>query len=117
MAQEQSMYKMVILFEHPLDEQEFQENWQKFMGLAEKLPRLRREIVSRVDQTVHGTDGKQITRIHELIFDSKDALDAAMGSPAGQLTGQFLQAFTLGRFVLLTAEHMEAEEKDFKKNT
>ena len=109
------MYKMVILFEQPLVEQGFQENWQKFMGLAEKLPRLRREIVSRVDQLIHADDHTPFTRIHELIFDNRDALEAAMQSPAGQTAGQFLQTFTLGRFVLLTAEHQEAGEKDFKK--
>jgi uncharacterized protein (TIGR02118 family) len=109
------MYKLVILFEQPLDELEFQVNWQKFMGLAEKLPRLKREVVSRVQQVIHAPDGRQYTRIHELIFDSRDALEAGLQTPAGQLAGQFLQAFTQGRMVLLTAEHMEAEEKDFKK--
>lgn len=109
------VFKLVILFEQPLDELEFQVNWQKFMGLAEKLPRLKREIVSRVQQVVFAPDGRQYTRIHELIFDSRDALEAALQSHAGQLAGQFLQAFTMGRMVLLTAEHMEAEEKDFTK--
>ena len=109
------MYKLVILFEHPLDEQEFQENWQKFMGLAERLPRLKREVVSSVQQIISAPDGRQFDRIHELIFDSRDALEVALQSPAGQLAGHFLQSFTLGRVVLLTAEHMEATEKDFKK--
>lgn len=109
------MYKLVILFEHPLDEEEFQMNWQKFMGLAEKLPRLKREVVSRVQEVVYAPDGRQYTRLHELLFDSRDALEAALRSQAGQLAGQFLQAFTQGRMVLLTAEHMEAFEKDFKK--
>jgi uncharacterized protein (TIGR02118 family) len=109
------MYKLVILFEQPLDEQEFQDNWQKFMGLAEKMPRLHREIVSRVQQVVHAPDGRQYNRIHELVFESRDALETALQSPAGQAAGQFLQTFTLGRMVLMTAEHMEAGEKDFKK--
>lgn len=109
------MYKLVILFEQPLDEEQFQVDWQKFMGLAEKLPRLKREVVSRVQQIVHAPDGRQYVRLHELIFDSRDALEVALQSPAGQLAGQFLQAFTLGRMVLLTAEHMEAGEKDFKQ--
>jgi len=109
------MYKLVILFEPPLDAQVFQENWQKFMSLVEKLPHLRRETVSRVDQVIHAPDGRQYTRIHELVFDSRDALETAMQSPAGQAAGQFLQEITLGRMVLLTAEHMEAGEKDFRK--
>ena len=109
------MYKLMVLFEQPHNEMEFQGNWQIFMGLAEKLPRLRKEIVSSVQQVVHAPDGRQFTRIHELIFDSRDALEAALQSQAGQEAGQFLQNFTLGRMILLTAEHMEAWEKDFKK--
>jgi len=111
------MYKLIILFEHPIDEQEFQENWQKFMSLAEKLPRLKREVVSRVQDTIHSPGENHITRIHELLFDSRDALETAMGSPAGQVAGQFLQAFTLGRVTLLIAEHMEAYEREFQSKT
>jgi uncharacterized protein (TIGR02118 family) len=109
------MYKLVILFEQPLNEVEFQDNWQTFMGLAEKLPRLRREVVSGVEQVVHAPDGRQYTRIHELIFDSREALETALQTKAGQEAGQFLQNFTSGRMVLLSADHKEAEEKDFKK--
>jgi uncharacterized protein (TIGR02118 family) len=109
------MYKLVVLFEQPLSEMEFQENWQIFMGMAEKMPRLRKEIVSSVQQVVHAAGGRQYTRIHELLFDSRDALEAALQSKAGQEAGQFLQNFTSGRMVLLTAEHMEAGEKEFKK--
>jgi uncharacterized protein (TIGR02118 family) len=109
------MYKLIVLFEQPLNEMEFQGNWQIFMGLAEKLPRLRKEVVSSVQQVVHAPDGRHFTRIHELIFDSRDALETALQTKAGQEAGQFLQNFTSGRMMLLTAEHMEAYEKDFKK--
>ena len=44
------MHKLIILFESPDDEQAFQLGWQKFLGLAEQLPGLRRETVSRVAQ-------------------------------------------------------------------
>jgi len=109
------MFKLVILFEQPLNEMEFQVNWQIFMGLAEKLPRLRKEVVSTVQQLVHDPQGRQFTRIHELIFDSRDALETALQTKAGQEAGQYLHDFTLGRIMLMTAEHMEAFEKDFKK--
>ena len=109
------MYKMVILFEQPLEEALFQENWQKFMGMAEKMPRLRREVVSRIDQLVYAKDGKQYYRIHELIFDSRDALEIALQSDAGKMSGKFLQEFTHGRITILTSEHLEADEKEFNK--
>lgn len=109
------MYKLVIFFEQPLNEQQFQDDWQKFMKLAEKLPRLRREVVSRVQDVIRSNEACQVSRIHELIFDSRDALEAALGSPAGQAAGQFLQNITLGQVTLMTAEHMEAYEMDFQK--
>ena len=109
------MYKMVILFEQPLEETLFQENWQKFMEMAEKMPRLRREVVSRIDQLVYSKDGKQYNRIHELIFDSRDALEIALRSVPGKTSGKFLQEFTQGRIVIFTSEHLEADEKEFNK--
>jgi len=109
------MHKLIILFEPPDNEHTFQLNWQKFLGLAEKMPGLRRETVSRVEQVLFGKTEGGYVLVHELLFDSKEALEAAMQSPEGQAAGAFLQSFTGGRVVLLLAEHMEAREKDFVK--
>lgn len=117
------MHNLIILFELPdngrevtyHNEQAFQLGWQKFLGLAEKMPGLRRETVSRVAQKLFGKPEGEVALIHELLFDSKEALEAAMASPEGQAAGAFLQSFTGGRVVLLTAEHLEAGEKDFVK--
>ncbi|MBU2610797.1 MAG: EthD family reductase [Chloroflexi bacterium] len=111
------MHKLSILFESPENEQAFQLGWQKFLGLAEKMPGLRRETVSRVERVLFGKSEGELVLIHELLFDSKEALDAAMQSPEGQAAGTFLQSFTGGRVVLLLAEHMEAGAGDFRKNT
>lgn len=119
------MHNLIILFELPdngravtyHNEQNFQLNWQKFLGLAEKMPGLRRETVSRVERMLFGRPEGELVLIHELLFDSKEALDAAMQSPEGQAAGTFLQSFTGGRVVLLLAEHMEARAGDFRKNT
>jgi len=109
------MHKLIILFESPENEQAFQLGWQKFLGLAERMPGLRRETVSRVVQRLFGKPEGGIALIHELLFDSKEALEAAMQSPEGQAAGKFLQSFTGGKVVLLVAEHLEAGEKDFSK--
>ena len=117
------MHKLIVLFE-TLDngravtyhnEQAFQSGWQKFLGLAEKMPGLRRETVSRVEQMLFGKSEGGYVLLHELLFDSKEALEAAMQSPEGQAAGAYLQSFTGGRVVLLTAEHLEAGEEDFVK--
>ena len=109
------MHKLIVLFEPPGDEQAFQLGWQKFLGLAEKMPGLRRETVSRVERVLFGKSESGYVLLHELLFDSKEALEAAMQSPEGQAAGAYLQSFTEGRVVLLTAEHLEAGEKDFVK--
>jgi len=109
------MHKLVILFEPPDDEQVFQPNWQKFLGLAEKMPGLRRETVGRVERVLFGKPEDGYALLHELLFDSQKAMESAMASPEGQAAGKFLQSFTGGKFVLLTAEHLEAGEKDFVK--
>ena len=111
------MHKLIVLFEPPDDEQAFQLNWQKFLGLAEKMPGLRRETVSRVERMLFGKSEGELVLIHELLFDSKEALEAAMQSPEGQAAGTFLQSFAGGRVMLLLAEHMEAGAGDFRKNT
>jgi len=117
------MHKLIVLFE-TLDngravtyhnEQAFQSGWQKFLGLAEKMPGLRRETVSRVERVLFGKSEGGYVLLHELLFDSKEALEAAMQSPEGQAAGTFLQSFTGGRVMLLLAEHMEAGVKDFVK--
>lgn len=111
------MHKLIILFESPENEQTFQLGWQKFLGLAEKMNGLRRETVSRVAQRLFGNPEGRIALIHELLFDSKEALEAAMATPEGQAAGAFLQSFTGGKVVLLVAEHLEAGEKDFVLRT
>ena len=111
------MHKLIVLFEPPDDEQAFQLNWQKFLGLAEKMPGLRRETVSRVERMLFGKSEGELVLIHELLFDSKEGLEAAMQSPEGEAAGTFLQSFTGGRVMLLLAEHMEAGAGDFRKNT
>ena len=111
------MYKMIILFEQPIDESAFQQQWQLFMGMAEKMPRLRKEVVSRIDKVVFSRDGKVYDRFHELIFDSRDSLEIALRSREGVTAGKFLQEFTSGRIMIMTSEHQEAVEKDFNLRT
>jgi uncharacterized protein (TIGR02118 family) len=109
------MHKLVILFETPPDWLAFEAGWQTFMGLVEKMPGLRAETVSEVQTRPFDPLGRAYVKIHELLFADRPALDAAMRSPAGQEAGHWLHTFTGGRFVLLTARHMEAASKDFTK--
>ena len=107
------MYKLMITFEQATPG--FELEWQKFLKLAEKMPDLRREIISRPDRLIAGNPETLPVMVHELIFDSREKLEAALSSPEGRLAGQFLQTFTGGRVTILTAGHLEATEKEFRK--
>ena len=109
------MYKLVILFLPPFAWATFEQGWQKFLGLAEQMPGLRKEIVSDIDSLVFGPPNMNYKKIHELFFDSQEDLDAALNSEAGQKAGQWLHSFTQGQFLLMTAKHMEATPEQFKK--
>jgi uncharacterized protein (TIGR02118 family) len=111
------MYKLTIFFYLPLPgkQDQFQTGWQTFMGLAEKMPGLRRETVSDVTQVIYAGMGPQVAKIHELYFDSREALNIALRSEAGQAAGNWLHTFTGKRFNLLICEHKEALPDEFIK--
>lgn len=109
------MHKLIIIFDQPADLYEFSMNWQIFLRYAEQMPGLRRETVSLVEETLYGKGRLRPFKIHELHFDDRAALDAALASDAGQQAGEWLHQFTGGNFTLLIAPHQTASEKDFKK--
>jgi uncharacterized protein (TIGR02118 family) len=111
------MHKLIILFYQPLDWGAFEQGWQKFLGLAEKMPGLRKESVAEVGQLIYGPERQRYAKIHELYFDSLQHLETALRSEAGQAAGEWLHQFTHGRFLLLTAEHKEAKPEDFPQKT
>ncbi len=106
------MHKLVILVES-IDEPAFEENWPGFLHLVERMPGLRREATCRVDQVVYGH--LNCALIHELYFDSLDALQHSMTSPVGQEAGRLLQEMTRGRVTLLFADHKEDTVENIRK--
>lgn len=108
------MYKLIILFGQPANPLDFLTGWQAFLHMAEQMPGLRRETVSLVEDVIYDGGKPRPFKIHELYFDDRAALDAALASAAGQQAGEWLHQFTGGNFILLTAPHQEATEKEFK---
>lgn len=98
-------YKIIILFNQPLPP-DFEQHWsEQFVPLAEKLPGLRRVVVSH---THGGPAGPvEVYLLHELHFDSLEALKAAMIAPEGLAAGQALVKLAGKQATLLFAEHME----------
>ena len=110
------MYKLVIVFLQSFTgAKSFAMGWQKFLGLAEQMPGLRKEVISDPDEVVFGPPNQKYRKVHELFFDSREDLDTALNSEAGQKAGQWLHSFTQGQFVLMISRHMEATPDDFKK--
>ena len=101
------MFKLVILIEPPSDMLKFEERWPEFLDQAEKMPGLKKETFSPVYAKIHG--GNQVAMIHELYFESPDALREAMASEAGLAAGAVLQEITDGHVTLLFADHLEDE--------
>ena len=107
------MFKLIIWFEEPLDSLAFEKGWQHFLSLVEKMPGLQEEIVGEVSRWVHGASPRRYVKIHELIFESSEALEAALLTEEGMAAGKYLREFTEGRFVLLTAHHKVAKREEF----
>jgi len=108
------MHKLVILIEGAESQSNFDDLWPKFLALAEQMPGLLREATSRVDRIVFGSSSCSL--IHELYFDSLEAVRQAMNSPQGLQAGQMLQKLTRGQMTLLIADHKEDELENIRKH-
>jgi uncharacterized protein (TIGR02118 family) len=108
------MRKLVILIEPPADEEVFGETWPQFLRLSEQMPGLRREASSAVDEVLYGNCRPVL--IHELFFDSLEAIQEAMSSPEGRAAGERLQRMTGGRMTLLIADHKEDELENIRRH-
>ena len=99
------MHKLIILIPSFPNEASFEARWPEFIGLSATLPGLRHETTSRVTHKMYGSYA--CTLIHELHFDSAEALREALKSAIGMQAGQTLQRITGGQVTLLLAEHLE----------
>jgi uncharacterized protein (TIGR02118 family) len=106
------MYKLIILVESLPEPNEFERLWPLFLGQAEAMPGLLRETTSWPAGVIYGD--VPITLIHELYFDSQEALKQAMESQPGQAAGQMLQRLTAGKMTLLIAHHLEDELENIR---
>lgn len=103
------MYKLILLFHENPAIPDLVERWSReFVPLADQLPGLQAVVVSHVEGGPAGPS--DIRLIHELIFDDKDALTAAMQSAPGVQAGQGLVRLTQSAprtVTLLFADHLQ----------
>jgi prolyl-tRNA editing enzyme YbaK/EbsC (Cys-tRNA(Pro) deacylase) len=108
------MHKLIILVEPQEDGETFDVNWPDFLHLSEKMPGLIRESTSREIKRLFGTYHPVL--IHELFFDSLQALQEAMVCPDGIAAGQLLQKMTGGHFSLLVVDSKEDTIENIRKH-
>lgn len=99
------MYKLIILIEPEIDQEAFFDGWPRFLEHAENLPGLERLVSAPVH--AHLVGAFQPIMVHELIFESQQALERALSSEHGVAAGETLQRITGGAVSLLVAGHLE----------
>jgi len=99
------MVKFMILFRKPTDQVRFEDNYNNFLALVERMPHItRRQVISILGSPL-GTPSFYL--ILEVYFSDYPALNAALNSPAGQEAGGELLKFGSGTFDMLFAEVYE----------
>ncbi|MDE3058494.1 MAG: EthD family reductase [Bacteroidota bacterium] len=97
------MVKLIALYNAPDDKAEFDKHYYAVhTPLVKKMPGLRRVELAKITGSVIGEPSHYL--MCEMYFDSKDALDAALGSPEGRAAGKDLMGFAAKLVTLLYAE-------------
>jgi uncharacterized protein (TIGR02118 family) len=98
------MVKLVVAYGQPADPAAFDEHYASTHApLAESIPGLRRFEAGKVIGTADGSPAPYYF-IAELLFDSTEDLQAAMGTPEGQAAGADVANFASGGATLMFAE-------------
>ena len=99
------MIKFMILFRSPEDAERFENIYQDFLALVERMPDILRRQVVHVTGSPQGAP--EIYRILELYFESTDTQTEALMSDAGQEAGKELHRLPSDSFQLLFADVYE----------
>jgi uncharacterized protein (TIGR02118 family) len=101
------MIKFMILFHQPADIETFENVYQDFLALVERLPNILRRQVVHVTGSPQGTP--KYYRILEIYFDDLTAQQEALMSPVGQEAGKELGRLPQGAVDLLFADVYEED--------
>lgn len=99
------MVKFIIMFRHPEDAEAFENVYQDFLGLVERMPHIQRRQVVHITGSPLGAPA--VYRILELYFASTQDQQAALLSDIGQEAGQELQRLKRGSYELYFADVYE----------
>jgi len=107
------MYKLIILIQPEIEQDYFFEGWPKFLEHAEQIPGLDRIVTSPVHAHLAGKYSPLM--VHELVFESQQALEIGLASEHGVAAGKTLQQITGGAVTLLTAPHLEDSGENLRR--
>ena len=99
------MIKFMILFQQPKDLDSFENVYQDFLALAERMPNIVRRQVAHVTGSPQGAP--PFYRILEIYFESPQQQQQALMSKIGQEAGQELGRLPRGMVQLLFADVYE----------
>jgi len=103
----------MILIQPEIDQDAFFEGWPQFLEHAEQMPGLARIVTTPVHARLAGK--YEPLMVHELIFESQQALELALASEHGVAAGKTLQQITGGAVTLLTAAHLEDSGENLRR--
>lgn len=99
------MVKFMILFGKPTNLTEFENTYNDFFALVERMPNIvRRQVIDVLGSPVGET---RLFRILEVYFEDRETMEAALRTKAGQEAGQELTRFEAGSFEMVFAEVYE----------
>ena len=99
------MVKFSVLFHKPTDEKRFENAYNDFLALVERMPGIQRRQVNSVLGSPLGDTS--LYRILEIYFEDSEHMDASLRSPAGQEAGGELRRLPSGSFEIFFAEVYE----------
>ena len=101
------MSKFMILFGKPQQPSDFEEVYNDFFSLVEKMPHIsRRQVTDILGSPVGET---QLFRVLEIYFDDRGKMETALTSRPGQQAGKELGRLPAGSFEMVFAEVYEEE--------
>ena len=101
------MIKFIILFRQPEDAEAFENVFQDFLALVERMPNILRRQVIHITGSPQGSP--EFHRILEIYFETTDAQREALLSAVGQEAGAELERLPGGSVQLLFADVYEEE--------
>ena len=99
------MVKLIILFRSGVYPAEFDQHYNQFLMMLDELPDIRKKTVNQVYAGPGGTPA--FSSVIELFFDDREALQAALLSEEGKISGVFLKNFAAHDSVTLFADALE----------